>query len=90
MNQSLFSYLYNHLQLIIPSLDVSYIYTIRQAMELLVADGYINKRKGSGSYVSYEFLNSETNHNAKKIGLIVTYLSDYIFPSIIFILRINR
>ena len=30
-------------------------YTIRQAMELLVADGYINKRKGSGSYVSYEF-----------------------------------
>ena len=58
-------------------------YTIRQAMELLVADGYINKRKGSGSYVSYEFLNSETNHNAKKIGLIVTYLSDYIFPSII-------
>lgn len=58
-------------------------YTIRQAMELLVVDGYIKKRKGSGSYVSYEFLNSKKSNNSKKIGVIVTYLSDYIFPSII-------
>ncbi|MEX6013380.1 GntR family transcriptional regulator [Mammaliicoccus sciuri] len=58
-------------------------YTIRQAMELLVVDGYIKKRKGLGSYVSYEFLNSQKSNNSKKIGVIVTYLSDYIFPSII-------
>lgn len=58
-------------------------YTIRQAMELLVTEGYIKKRKGSGSYVSYEYLNLDQTNNSKKIGLIVTYLSDYIFPSII-------
>ncbi|MGO2108662.1 MAG: GntR family transcriptional regulator [Staphylococcus equorum] len=58
-------------------------YTIRQAMDLLVKEGYIKKKKGSGSYVSYNYLNTNQNNETKKIGVIVTYLSDYIFPSII-------
>lgn len=58
-------------------------YTIRKAMDILVAEGYIKKRKGAGSYVSYSFLNAQQTTGTKKIGVIVTYLSDYIFPSII-------
>ncbi|MBF0795418.1 GntR family transcriptional regulator [Mammaliicoccus lentus] len=59
-------------------------YTIRQAIDLLVQDGYIIKKKGLGSIVSDNYL-KKTNHDTstKKIGVIVTYLSDYIFPSII-------
>ena len=58
-------------------------YTVRQAMNMLVQDGFIKKKKGSGSYVSYNFLNSNQSKASKKIGVIVTYVSDYIFPSII-------
>ncbi|MGJ7588560.1 GntR family transcriptional regulator [Staphylococcus shinii] len=58
-------------------------YTIRQAMDLLVKEGFIRKKKGSGSYVSYSYLNTRQANETKKIGVIVTYLSDYIFPSII-------
>lgn len=58
-------------------------YTVRQAMNMLVQDGFIKKKKGSGSYVSYNFLNSNQSKASKKIGVIVTYVSDYISPSII-------
>lgn len=59
-------------------------YTIRQAIDLLVKDGYIIKKKGLGSIVSDAYLSNHMNvGTSKKIGVIVTYLSDYIFPSII-------
>ncbi|CAM2946155.1 MULTISPECIES: GntR family transcriptional regulator [Salinicoccus] len=58
-------------------------HTIRQAMEILVNDGFAVKRKGAGSYVSNAFLSKSSQKQVKKIGVIVTYLSDYIFPSII-------
>ncbi|MCD8879425.1 GntR family transcriptional regulator [Staphylococcus kloosii] len=58
-------------------------YTIRQAMDLLVSEGYIKKKKGSGSFVSNKYLSSNQDKSLKKIGVIVTYLSEYIFPNII-------
>lgn len=59
-------------------------HTIRQAIDLLVNDGYIIKKKGLGSIVSDQYLTKHMNNgSSKKIGVIVTYLSDYIFPSII-------
>lgn len=59
-------------------------YTVRQAISLLVNEGYLRREKGSGTYVNE--VQSETNkmnHSSKTIGVITTYLSDYIFPSII-------
>lgn len=59
-------------------------HTIRQAIDLLVNDGYIIKKKGLGSIVSDGYLTKHMNvGTSKKIGVVVTYLSDYIFPSII-------
>lgn len=58
-------------------------HTIRQAMGILVNDGYVVKKKGAGTYVANTFISKESNNQLKKIGVIVTYLSDYIFPSII-------
>src|SRR5699024_937607 len=41
-------------------------YTIRQAMDILVQEGYIKKKKGSGSYVSYDiFITTRDNENKK-------------------------
>src|SRR5699024_442192 len=57
-------------------------YTVRQAMNMLVQDGFLKKKKGSGSYVSYNFLNSNQSKASKKIGVIIKYVSDYIFTSI--------
>ncbi|GAB2025340.1 GntR family transcriptional regulator [Lactovum odontotermitis] len=60
--------------------------TVRKAVTILVNEGLLLRRKGSGTYVSEipepkpESANSSGN---KTIGLITTYISDYIFPSII-------
>lgn len=54
--------------------------TIRQAISLLENDGLVIRRRGSGTYV---------NHGARKhggvlsVGVITTYITDYIFPSIV-------
>ena len=54
--------------------------TIRQAISLLENDGLVLRRRGSGTYV---------NHGARKhngvlsVGVITTYITDYIFPSIV-------
>jgi GntR family transcriptional regulator of arabinose operon len=59
-------------------------HTVRQAITLLVQEGYLRGEKGSGTYVSGEYLQKlSSNNNQKKIGIITTYFSDYIFPSII-------
>lgn len=58
-------------------------HTIRQAIALLVNDGFLRKEKGSGTYVDDRFKNKKTEKRGKTIGVITTYLSDYIFPSII-------
>ena len=42
------------------------------------------KRKGSGTYVSNQYQSKASGASANKtIGVITTYISDYIFPSII-------
>lgn len=55
--------------------------TVRQALSLLVAEGLIEKRQGSGSHITQAGLNS--TRNSYKIAIITTYISDYIFPSIL-------
>lgn len=59
-------------------------HTVRKAILELANDGYLRSEKGSGTYVSNQY-QSKTNgkSNSKTIGVITTYISDYIFPSII-------
>jgi len=58
-------------------------HTIRQSMAELVNEGYLIKQQGSGTFVSDYYKNNATGNGKKVIGVITTYLSDYIFPSII-------
>lgn len=60
-------------------------HTIREAISLLVKERYVRKEKGSGTYVAYEEETRHQNSESKPllVGVITTYLSDYIFPSII-------
>ena len=54
--------------------------TVRQSLSLLEQDGLIERRQGSGTYVA------EKAHTGKKswnVGVIATYISEYIFPSIL-------
>ncbi|GAA0356729.1 arabinose utilization transcriptional regulator AraR [Alkalibacterium iburiense] len=57
--------------------------TVRLAISKLVNEGYVVKRQGSGTYVSNTYQNTQVTKSKKTIGVITTYLSDYIFPSII-------
>jgi GntR family transcriptional regulator of arabinose operon len=55
-------------------------FTVRRAIDILANEGFLEKRHGSGTYVK------ATNPNRDRagiIGIITTYLDDYIFPSII-------
>lgn len=58
--------------------------TVRKAILELSNEGFLRSEKGSGTYVSNQF-RSKTGGNSsnKTIGVITTYISDYIFPSII-------
>ncbi|MDT2397251.1 GntR family transcriptional regulator [Enterococcus avium] len=59
-------------------------HTIRQAIALLANEGFLRKEKGSGTYVDAKYRRTENNGTGNKtIGVVTTYLSDYIFPSII-------
>lgn len=69
-------------------------HTIRQAVGDLVHEGWLYREQGAGTFCSNKMLqpneDSETispfqslNTNGKNIGVITTYISDYIFPSII-------
>lgn len=61
-------------------------HTVRQAIAVLVNEGLLRKEKGSGTYVDNHYKAEQTNRKKsehKTIGVITTYLSDYIFPSII-------
>lgn len=54
--------------------------TVRSALKKLETDGYISRKQGSGSYVSYHHVPSKRK---KRIAVIATYISEYIFPSIL-------
>ena len=51
--------------------------TVRQALALLEQQGLIEKRRGSGSYLC------EADPASRRIAVIATSLSDYIFPSLL-------
>lgn len=58
--------------------------TVRKAILELSNEGFLRSERGSGTYVSSQY-RSRTGAKAmnKTIGVITTYISDYIFPSII-------
>lgn len=59
-------------------------HTIRKAILELSNEGFLRSEKGSGTYVSNHFQSKHGgNSNNRTIGVITTYISDYIFPSII-------
>ncbi|WP_311080799.1 GntR family transcriptional regulator [Paenibacillus polymyxa] len=58
--------------------------TVRKAILELSNEGFLRSEKGSGTYVSNQFRSKiGGNSSNKTIGVITTYISDYIFPSII-------
>lgn len=64
-------------------------HTVRQAIGDLVHEGWLYREQGAGTFCSGQQLhqklpeNKIQNTNSKNIGVITTYISDYIFPSII-------
>ncbi|WHY22140.1 GntR family transcriptional regulator [Paenibacillus sp. G2S3] len=58
--------------------------TVRKAILELSNEGFLRSEKGSGTYVSNQYRSKAGGSSHKKtIGVITTYISDYIFPSII-------
>jgi GntR family transcriptional regulator of arabinose operon len=53
-------------------------HTIRQAIGELENEGFVQRQQGRGTFCSYQ-----PKLAAKKIALVTTYISEYIFPSII-------
>lgn len=54
-------------------------HTIRQAIGELVAEGWLSRVRGSGTFVN----RSLGERRTRIIGVVTTYLDDYIFPGII-------
>lgn len=56
--------------------------TVRQATSVLESEGLLERRRGSGTYVSAN-KNITKPNTSKNIGVVLTYIDDYIFPSIV-------
>ncbi len=54
--------------------------TVRHALKLLEAEGLIERRQGSGSYILER---PQREGMARQIAVITTFLDDYIFPTIL-------
>ena len=55
--------------------------TVRQALSLLASEGLIDRRQGSGSHVLERAPAASVPR--RSIAIVTTYISDYIFPSIL-------
>ncbi|MCM2531276.1 GntR family transcriptional regulator [Neobacillus pocheonensis] len=63
-------------------------HTIRQAVGDLVHEGWLYREQGAGTFCSNKVIQNQPKGekspiNGKNIGVITTYISDYIFPLII-------
>lgn len=54
--------------------------TVRQAIALLEDDGLVDRRRGSGTYVKH---GPRRHQDTLTVGVVTTYITDYIFPSIV-------
>ncbi len=54
--------------------------TVRQAIALLENDGLVVRRRGSGTYVTH---GPRKHGGILQVGVVTTYITDYIFPSIV-------
>ena len=54
--------------------------TVRQAIALLEDDGLVDRRRGSGTYVRH---GPRRHQGMIQVGVVATYITDYIFPSIL-------
>lgn len=57
--------------------------TVRNAFSIMENMGYISRRQGSGTYINKDKIPLKTAKNSKQIGVITTYITDYIFPAIL-------
>jgi GntR family transcriptional regulator of arabinose operon len=56
-------------------------HTVRKAIGALVNEGWLYRQQGKGTFVGNKI--AEKDKKTKIIGVITTYMNDYIFPSII-------
>lgn len=56
-------------------------HTVRHALDALEREGLLDRRRGSGTYIRKNPENSKTP--TKNVGVIMSYLDEYIFPGII-------
>lgn len=57
--------------------------TVRQALSRLEADGLVERRRGSGTYVRKKHTHSSAGRRSRQIAVVTTYIDEYIFPKII-------
>lgn len=55
--------------------------TVRQALSILASEGFIERRQGSGSHILDRTQNAAAPR--RNIAVVTTYISNYIFPSIL-------